>query len=330
MTMMVIVYAVALGLFITVRPPNEPSTLGRASPPRHPTPNFARRDDRRGAASGCAHAASRAATPRRDAAPRATPRAARRRPRRRVLAGQQTQKNICAAQKSARIDFSETGASYESLNFSQAQVADRLAHRRFSFLFLPMSHSLHDSTEKFLKKDKDHDALQAAELADVANFKAKLEAQKTEGASARTLTTRLTDEEIRDKIKQEKWTEPEADNVSPEFRSKFIRTASFGALDTIFDKGPVRDALYWLSGVNWTKVALFWFVIYCIWVFLLVLSDHGTGFKLLGGKDSAKMFDVVDNPISGVMIGILATVLVQSSSTTTSIIISLVGANSSP
>jgi sodium-dependent phosphate cotransporter len=53
----------------------------------------------------------------------------------------------------------------------------------------------------------------------------------------------------------------------------------------------------------------------------------GTGFKLLGGKDSAKMFDVVDNPISALMIGILATVLVQSSSTSTSIIISLVGAN---
>ena len=168
-----------------------------------------------------------------------------------------------------------------------------------------------------MKKDKDHDALQAAELADVANFKAKLEAQKAEGASAEDPDHALTDEEIRDKIKQEKWTEPEADNVSPEFRRKFIRTASFGALDTS-DKGPVRDALYWLSGVNWTKVALFWFVIYCIWVFLLVLSVMGTGFKLLGGKDSAKMFDVVDNPISGVMIGILATVLVQSSSTTTS------------
>jgi sodium-dependent phosphate cotransporter len=39
------------------------------------------------------------------------------------------------------------------------------------------------------------------------------------------------------------------------------------------------------------------------------------------------MFDVVDNPISGVMIGILATVLVQSSSTSTSIVIGLVGAD---
>jgi sodium-dependent phosphate cotransporter len=75
------------------------------------------------------------------------------------------------------------------------------------------------------------------------------------------------------------------------------------------------------------KAFLVLFVFFNIWVFLLVLSIMGTGFKLLGGKDSAKMFDVVDNPISGVMIGILATVLVQSSSTTTSIIISLVGAD---
>jgi hypothetical protein len=51
------------------------------------------------------------------------------------------------------------------------------------------------------------------------------------------------------------------------------------------------------------------------------------GFKLLGGRDSARMFDVADNPISALMIGVLATVLVQSSSTTTSIIISLVGAS---
>ena len=158
----------------------------------------------------------------------------------------------------------------------------------------------------------------------MANFKAKLAANKAEGAEH--TDSALTDIEIRDKLKQAQWTEPNADVVTPEFRSKFIRTASFGALDTM-DKGPVRDALYWLSGVSWMKIALFWWVIYCIWVFLLVLSVMGTGFKILGGKDSAKMFDVVDNPISGVMIGILATVLVQSSSTTTSIIISLVGAN---
>merc|ERR1711990_106644 len=68
-------------------------------------------------------------------------------------------------------------------------------------------------------------------------------------------------------------------------------------------------------------------VFFCIWVFLLTLSIMGTGFKLLGGKDSAKMFDVADNPISALLIGVLATVLVQSSSTTTSIIVSMVGAD---
>merc|ERR1719337_288254 len=36
--------------------------------------------------------------------------------------------------------------------------------------------------EKFIKKDKDHDALAAEELADIQEFKAKLEAQKTENA----------------------------------------------------------------------------------------------------------------------------------------------------
>jgi len=136
----------------------------------------------------------------------------------------------------------------------------------------------------------------------------------------------LTEDEIRDKISQAKWTQPAQDNTSPEFRAKFVKAASFGAV-TVDSTGPIRDALYFLSGVNYLKIFLVIFVFFNIWVFLLVLSLMGTGFKLLGGKDSAKMFDVVDNPISGVMIGILATVLVQSSSTTTSIIISLVGAD---
>merc|ERR1711990_109940 len=75
------------------------------------------------------------------------------------------------------------------------------------------------------------------------------------------------------------------------------------------------------------KAGLTLAVFFCIWVFLLTLSIMGTGFKLLGGKDSAKMFDVADNPISALLIGVLATVLVQSSSTTTSIIVSMVGAD---
>ena len=45
-------------------------------------------------------------------------------------------------------------------------------------------------------------------------------------------------------------------------------------------------------------------------MFLIMLSLMGNGFKLLGMKDSSKMFDIVE-PISALMIGILVTVLVQ-------------------
>ena len=189
--------------------------------------------------------------------------------------------------------------------------------------FVPFSPA---PTEKFIKKDHDNDGLvKVDDFEEVSKFKSEAAAKASESGTENA-TANMTDAEIRDKIKQKKWTEPDADGPSPEARAKFIKTVSFGAVD-INDQGAVRNFLHFLSGVNWFKVALFWFVIYCIWVFLLVLSLMGTGFKLLGGRDSAKMFDIADNPISALMIGILATVLVQSSSTTTSIIVSLVGAN---
>jgi len=136
---------------------------------------------------------------------------------------------------------------------------------------------------------------------------------------------------IKDAEALAQWTTPLPYNPSPSYRAKFIKYTSLGMVS-----GDVNDpesatgafkAFYWLSGINWLKVVIFFMVWILIWVFLVCLGLMGTGFKLLGGKDSAKMFDVVDNPISGVMIGILATVLVQSSSTSTSIIIALVGAD---
>ena len=99
---------------------------------------------------------------------------------------------------------------------------------------------------------------------------------------------------------------------------------------TAEEKADQAAQAKWLTPSNENpvkKAVLTLLVFYCLWVFLLTLGVMGTGFKLLGGKDSAKMFDVADNPISALMIGILATVLVQSSSTTTSIMVSLVGAD---
>ena len=51
----------------------------------------------------------------------------------------------------------------------------------------------------------------------------------------------------------------------------------------------------------------------------------GAAFKVLGSCDAGGLFQEASNPIAGLMIGILATVLVQSSSTSTSIVVSLVG-----
>jgi len=178
--------------------------------------------------------------------------------------------------------------------------------------------------EKFFRKREDEADKVQVTSDDAAS---KAEAGVEAGKKGEMTAEEQAEEDARaDEVAQAKWTEPAADNVSDAFRAKFIKAASFGT-HTVDSTGPVRDALYFLSGVNWIKVGLTIFVFFCLWVFLLTLSVMGTGFKLLGGKSSAKMFDVVDNPISALMVGILATVLVQSSSTSTSIIISLVGAN---
>ena len=52
----------------------------------------------------------------------------------------------------------------------------------------------------------------------------------------------------------------------------------------------------------------------------------GDGFKAVGGKQSGELFTAINNPIAGLMVGVLATVLVQSSSTTTSVVVSATAA----
>merc|ERR1711939_484866 len=146
--------------------------------------------------------------------------------------------------------------------------------------------------EKLIRK---HDGLEVDEgdfvedVKDTTDAKAKA-AEEGVTFTQVALTNEMTAEEKADQAAQAKWLTPSNEN-------------------------PVKKAVLTLL------------VFYCLWVFLLTLGVMGTGFKLLGGKDSAKMFDVADNPISALMVGILATVLVQSSSTTTSIIVSLVGAD---
>jgi sodium-dependent phosphate cotransporter len=63
-----------------------------------------------------------------------------------------------------------------------------------------------------------------------------------------------------------------------------------------------------------------------LYFFLVSIGLVGASFKLMG-KDLAKqVFEFASHPLCGLFIGILATSLVQSSSTTTSIVVGLVGA----
>ncbi|CAK0888535.1 unnamed protein product [Prorocentrum cordatum] len=66
-----------------------------------------------------------------------------------------------------------------------------------------------------------------------------------------------------------------------------------------------------------------------LYIFLISLSMMGNAFKVIGGPTAGKVFRnnaIFDNPFAGCSLGILATVLVQSSSTSTSIIITMTAA----
>lgn len=67
-----------------------------------------------------------------------------------------------------------------------------------------------------------------------------------------------------------------------------------------------------------------------LYMFLIGVSLIGESFKLIGGGAAGSLFQAANNPILGLMIGMLATALLQSSSTTTSIIVGLVGGGSLP
>ena len=71
-------------------------------------------------------------------------------------------------------------------------------------------------------------------------------------------------------------------------------------------------------------------VLLLLFVFLLGIKGLGDGFKLLGRDLLDSFFDATANPFIGLMVGILATTLVQSSSVSTSLIVGLVAAPENP
>ena len=71
-------------------------------------------------------------------------------------------------------------------------------------------------------------------------------------------------------------------------------------------------------------------VLFFLYWFIFSLELLGTGAKVLTGCAAGGLFGGNTNPVASLIVGMLVTVLLQSSSTTTSIIVSLVGANAIP
>jgi sodium-dependent phosphate cotransporter len=71
-------------------------------------------------------------------------------------------------------------------------------------------------------------------------------------------------------------------------------------------------------------------VLLLLYVFLIGVNGLGSGFRALGEGVLDSFFAATENPFVGLMVGILATSLVQSSSVTTAMIVGLVAAPINP
>ncbi len=80
------------------------------------------------------------------------------------------------------------------------------------------------------------------------------------------------------------------------------------SLTSVRIPGPLRSAI----------------VVGLIYIFLVGVSSLETGIKIMGEDTQERLFSAASNPIAALCIGILGTVLVQSSSASTSVIVGLV------
>ena len=76
-----------------------------------------------------------------------------------------------------------------------------------------------------------------------------------------------------------------------------------------------------------TILIKFFCLIILLYLFMLSITLMGSAFKLFGKDFARQLIATTSNPFIGLVIGILATSIVQSSSTTTSIVVGMVGAN---
>lgn len=94
-----------------------------------------------------------------------------------------------------------------------------------------------------------------------------------------------------------------------------VDTPQRGLLGLLARKGFSSRTLHIL---NWLTVAA------CVYVLITAVNVIGSGFELAAGSQAEELFNFAANPVVGLMIGVVATALTQSSSTTTSVTVGLV------
>ena len=91
--------------------------------------------------------------------------------------------------------------------------------------------------------------------------------------------------------------------------------------------GEVCRGCFCHTPAGWLKVfASLLCVVFFLFFFIVGLELLGEGAQVMTGCTAGAVFGSDINPVSGLMVGILVTCLLQSSSTTTSIVVTLVGA----
>lgn len=89
--------------------------------------------------------------------------------------------------------------------------------------------------------------------------------------------------------------------------------------------GEVCRACCCHTASEWLHISIFlWSLLLLLYFFLAGLDLLGTSFQVVGGCKAGSLLASDTNPMASVMIGIIATTLLQSSSTTSAIIVSLV------
>lgn len=108
------------------------------------------------------------------------------------------------------------------------------------------------------------------------------------------------------------------ETLTPKVSVQYLRSSSASSAAPGHPGGRGRFSARTRSVLDWLTVAA------CVYVLIAAVGIIGSGFSLAVGDQAAELFGFASNPIVGLMIGVVATALIQSSTTTTSITVGLV------